>query len=350
MLFFSVSVLTYVFSLSDYIQSKKYKQPFFFCLVALLVAFSGFRGLSWASFYSWDTNHYVGFFNDLKPFESPAGSDFGYYIINSLVKLVIDNYRVLLLLMSFITLSLVAKSITRYTNRWFFALLAYVSLFYYVRDFGQIRASLAYALVLFGLRYVHEQRFLKYLFIIAIATTIHASAILGLGIYFFPRIKFKNWHLYGLLFFSLALYFISTTGLWLTVIDILGEGFFLGRMNAYLVTASKSISLDVKRLFYYAFAFAGVFFRKRLLKTDEFFDTKLYSVIFGLILTAMLREIEVLAVRIPEIYLTMLIFVIPAIAQVSRNKFLQAFSHHVITFVLLIYNIAMLFSLQGLVY
>ena len=70
MLFFSVSVLTYVFFFSDYIQSKKYKQPFLFCLVALLVAFSGFRGLSWDSFYSWDTNHYVGF-NDLKHLSLP---------------------------------------------------------------------------------------------------------------------------------------------------------------------------------------------------------------------------------------------------------------------------------------
>ena len=41
------------------------------------------------------------------------------------------------------------------------------------------------------------------------------------------------------------------------MIDILGEGFFLGRMNAYLVTASKSISLMRKDVLL-CFAFAGV--------------------------------------------------------------------------------------------
>ena len=79
MVFFVVSLVVLVFSLCDYIRDSAIKRLVVLLLLVCLAVFSGFRGLRTDSYFGYDTNNYVIWFDGLTPFRFSGRLEFGFF-------------------------------------------------------------------------------------------------------------------------------------------------------------------------------------------------------------------------------------------------------------------------------
>lgn len=99
----------------------------------------------------------------------------------------------------------------RYTDLTALAILYYFSRFFLNREMNQIRAGVAAAMVLISLKYVDEEKPLRFIFIIVIAAQFHSSAYIMLLVYPFVKIlkKFST-YVFQIYFLVLILFAIAS--------------------------------------------------------------------------------------------------------------------------------------------
>lgn len=71
-------------------------------------------------------------------------------------------------------------------------MLYYFSRFYWIRDLGQIRSSLASVICLYSIKYIRERKFLPFLLVILLAGSIHKGAYIFILAYFVANFLNKN--------------------------------------------------------------------------------------------------------------------------------------------------------------
>ena len=184
------------------------------CVVLAFIA--GFR-----DFYIWpDTIDYVRAF----VYNTPSFTDFqdtlnkvpyvekGFYYLSVLIKTFTDNPHLYLLVVSFVTFFFLYKDFRKYTPYPLLGLCIYIARFYFGRNFIQIRAGIAYAIILLAIRYVTERNWKKYFLIVCIAYFFHQSALIAIPLYFMGMVRIKKRHVVMLvvLAFILATFFTST--------------------------------------------------------------------------------------------------------------------------------------------
>jgi len=168
------------------------------CIVLTLLA--GFRGLSWA-----DTGVYATSFEYFTPdiFNfSFSDKIFGYgekgfYFLQVVVRTFTDNYTVFFLVIASLSFYFLYKDLRQYSIFPLIGLCAYVARFIVGRNFMQIRAGLAYVVLMLSIKYIYTKDWKRYFFIVFIAWTLHRSCIIAVPLYFVCNwIKVKKWHVY----------------------------------------------------------------------------------------------------------------------------------------------------------
>ena len=166
------------------------------CFVLAIVA--GIRDLTWA-----DTGVYASSFMyntpDLFHFsfsDRPYGySEKGFYFIQVLVKTFVDNYEIFFIVVSLVTFYFLYKDFKQYSVYPLVGLCAYISRFYLGRHFMQIRAGLAYAILMLSIKYIYDKDWKRYFLVVFIAWTFHRSCIIAIPLYFICNwVNIKKWH------------------------------------------------------------------------------------------------------------------------------------------------------------
>lgn len=167
------------------------------CIVLAIVA--GFRDV-----YFWpDTFVYAISFMEHTPTidefsisDIPFGyGEKGFYLLQVIVKTFIDNYTFLFLVVSFITFYYLYKDFKQYSIFPLVGLCVYISRFLIGRNFIQIRAGLAYAILMLSIKYIHKKDWKRYFLIVFVAWLFHRSCIIAIPLYFVCNwIKIKKWH------------------------------------------------------------------------------------------------------------------------------------------------------------
>lgn len=118
-------------------------------------------------------DNYLGF-----SFQEP-----GYFLLNCIVKLFTNDYRLIFTITAAITISYIYTTFYYLRNRIniTIAVLGYLCTFYYV-SFCLLRISLAASLMFFALKYILEDKKTKFYISLVIATSIHYSTILWLPV------------------------------------------------------------------------------------------------------------------------------------------------------------------------
>lgn len=111
-------------------------------------------------------------------------SELGFFILVKIINFIGGNYQLLLFASSFIIYWFMIHGIIRINNK----NVGLMSLIYFCTLFGPsfniIKQMIAGALIFWGFKYIFEKQFLKYLFIVSIASTFHTSAIFFITLYF----------------------------------------------------------------------------------------------------------------------------------------------------------------------
>ena len=184
------------------------------CIVLALLA--GFRGLDWS-----DTGVYVWSFIDHTPSifdfsfaDTPYGyNEKGFYLLQVLVRTITDNYTIFFLVVSALSFYFLYKDFKQYSIFPLVGLCVYISRFLFGRHFMQIRAGLAYAILMLSIKYIFEKDWKRYFLIVFIAWLFHRSCIMAIPLYFVCNwVKVKKWHVYLALVVSF-------------LIGIFGQGF-----------------------------------------------------------------------------------------------------------------------------
>ena len=192
-------IFFYVFALFAEEAKAKNKTIILMITCVVLAMMAGLRDI-----YYWpDTIVYaISFSNHTPPLsdwtsmDKPYGySEYGFYFLGVLFKSFSKNVTGYLLFIAALTFVFMYKDFKRYCYYPIFGVCAYVSRFYFARNFIQIRAGLSYAIVLWAVQYITKRDWKRYFFWVFIAYQFHYSAIIAVPLYFLCMIKIKKWHI-----------------------------------------------------------------------------------------------------------------------------------------------------------
>lgn len=187
------------------------------CIVGLIIISS----IRWETGPDWDSYH--NFYVEIDQFANNSGNLFepGFTWINYVFFNAGWSYTVFLTFFAIVTIGLKALVFARYSRMLFLLLFLYYC--YYLGDVLFVRQFTAVSLCLFGLRYVEERQFWRFLVIVLLATSIHVTASFFLLAYWLYRMEFSDRWLYFFLVAGLVVGLIDVTD-WLIQLVVQAVG------------------------------------------------------------------------------------------------------------------------------
>lgn len=193
-------------------------------MMSISIFFVMLSAIRWKTGTDWDM--YYGLYhnnNNIEDFwnvsQNPQGQEFGYGLLNLLVKNTMDDYNVLLMIISLIILGIKFNWYNRYMP---FPLIAlFVNFSSYLGDIFFVRQSLAIAITIFAFRYIVSRSLYKFLFFICIATSIHTTALIFIPAYWIYNMNFSQKKLFFMLLICVVIDITKIN------VDILNEIFEL---------------------------------------------------------------------------------------------------------------------------
>lgn len=173
----------------------------FACTVLAFMA--GFRDIgSWndTGVYTWCFDAYTPSLLQWSPSMDPYGyEEKGFFLIGVLVKTFTDSTRAYLLVVSAITMWILYKVFREYAPYPLLGLAAYIARFFLGRNFMQIRAAIAYGIVLYGIKYITSRDWKRYFLVVFIGYLFHKSALIAVPLYFICLLPLKKWHVVAII-------------------------------------------------------------------------------------------------------------------------------------------------------
>lgn len=189
MIYVVVTIILIFASLLDYIEiPKKLRITLIYLLNALLIFMSGLRYETGHDYYN-----YINIFDNLSGFKDYFTSyqsspvEVGYALLNITIKKLGGGPEVLYFVIAFLTIVIFSYAINKQTKHYFTTMLMFYFLLYYENTMGHIRAGMAMAIILFSLKYIEKQDFIKFLVLIIAAATFHSTALVVLPVYFIKK-------------------------------------------------------------------------------------------------------------------------------------------------------------------
>jgi hypothetical protein len=228
----SIIVLLFLAVISEGIPESSSKRHFFIISSSVyLILFSGLRdvtvgpdtiaymwkydeisNLSWSQLWDMLYQHYFG----NEQVKAP-----GYFLLQKVVKLILPYYQLYLLFIALVFTSQLGRLIHRESSYPLVSFIVYLCMFFEFFGVTGHRQTVATAIsILFGYRFIVERRFVPFLVLVLIASTLHKTALVLIPFYFVARfahtLKFTPIIFGGLigmfLFKSQMFYFLSVAG------------------------------------------------------------------------------------------------------------------------------------------
>ena len=295
------------------------------CFVLAIIA--GARDLSWSDtgVYALSFMYYTPDIFDFSFLDKPYGySEKGFYFLQVIVKTLIDNYQLFFIVVSTITFYFLYKDFKQYSIFPLIGLCAYISRFYIGRGFMQIRAGLAYAILMLSIKYIYEKDWKRYFLIVFIAWTFHRSCIIAIPLYFICNwVHVKKWHV------MVALAFSFVVGIW-------GQGLAhaLVEDNAsdinigtrYIDAGGEKTMLEGLGMsnpmiyFQCIILLAYTFLEKRLAPLNKYYYILRNAYLYSTMILICFCTYKVLSARSSSMYATLEFAIIPSLIYMFNKK------------------------------
>ena len=193
-----IYIALYLFALYAESLPKRNKQYWLMTICFVLIFLAGFRDFSWAdtSVYATSFSDYTPTIAELTQYSKPFGySEMGFYFIGVLVKTFTSSVTIYFFVIASVSFFFLYKAFNKYCLYPIFGVCAYISRFYFARNFIQIRAGLSYAIILMAVQYITNRDWKRYFAWVFIAYLFHHSAIIAVPLYFLCLINIKKWHI-----------------------------------------------------------------------------------------------------------------------------------------------------------
>ena len=230
-----------------------------------------------------DYFRYVLAFQRLQVIGFDSRYEWGYVLINLIVGKLNGNVQVVFLLTSIIMMTFIYCAVRYYAKTLSvgIAMFSYMMM-YYQMSYNAVRQSVAMAICLYSIKYIHDRKLLKFSFLVLLASGFHTTALLLFPFYFFYKILGEK-NKKGVRF---LFYMIMSIGV-LNIGNILRPMFnripSLNYYSSYLDSSTSDFSIGLFSRFI-PFLLMGLYLYDHTWKRDEKFILiiSLYSI--GLIL------------------------------------------------------------------
>lgn len=199
-LIYAAMALLYHVSTSD-----TYKMWLKVISVVLLIFFFGFRGFvgdDWIIYYP----NFDGMYHDnlSNIFVSVGASDFepGFSLLQALCKFLYPEYHFFVFVCCVINCILLYNFFKRQVDNLPLVIMVFVCMSGIELQINLLRNSMALFMCINALRFIEERRFVPFLLICLLATTIHISSIIFIPLYFVIHKHYSKWIYLSLLLFA----------------------------------------------------------------------------------------------------------------------------------------------------
>ena len=296
------------------------------CIVLAFIA--GIRDIYYwpdAFVYAWSFMNYTPDITDYSISDKPYGySEKGFYFLAVIVKTIFDNVTVFMLFISGLTFYFLYKDLKEFSIFPLVGLCAYIARFYLGRNFIQIRAGLAYAILMLSIKYIFEKDWKRYFLIVFIAWLFHRSCIIAIPLYFICNwIHVKKWHV----LLALGISFL---------IGIFGQGFVhsivednasdLNIGTRYVDAGGEKIQLEglgMRNPMIYVQSFiliAYTFLEKRLAPVNKYYHILRVAYLYSAMILICFCTYKVLSARTSSMFATLEFAIIPSLIYMFNKK------------------------------
>ena len=252
-----------------------------------------------------------------------AKFQWGFTLLNKLAQLAHLSVFDFQLLFSCLTIGLLVYFLYKYIplNLRCFAILYYFSRFYWTRDLGQIRSSLASVICLYSLKYIREKRPIAFLVTVLIAGGIHKGAYIFVFAYIMANLLNKNLSTLKTIIFLLGSLVLGEVLQHIPslVAQITGGGVYI--TNKYVIDTSTASSMTL--IMQVIIIIAYVLLKRYQQINNARMDTIANVYLTGVIVAVLFIGYKTFAYRLDTILNTTEIILVPYMIQrVFKNRFL----------------------------
>lgn len=249
-------IIMFIITIGSYIEfstKKNLKQLFIFiCIILVIIA--GIRVGQGADYWPYfglymSSSEYVQW-NQV--FDKSLGIEPTYVIISKIFGSLHLPFTFLLLTFAFLSITLKAKIILRYSPLPMFSLLLLFMPGFFAGDMGHIRQSLSTSICLFSFHYIASKKLYKYLICLYFAYLTHKTAMIFFPAYFIANMNISTIKaffivLLGIISMPLELY--NILGAWLN--DVSDDNLATTSFNSYSNMEGIGASLtDIVKIFF----------------------------------------------------------------------------------------------------
>ena len=307
-------------------RSNKYKYTVLALACLIFATIAGLRDAwAWpdAAVYMWSFQQSLDIFNFSFSDKIIGYNEKGFYLLSVIVRTFTDNYHIFFLVVSFLSFYYLYKNLKQYSIFPLIGLFAYISRFYYGRHFMQIRAGLAYVILLLGIKYIFERDWKRYFLIVFIASLFHRSALIGIPLYFICNwINVKKWHI----LVALAISFII--GIWgqdlmHTLVEDNASDLNIIRYSEAGGEDKQLIGLGIRNPMIYfqtIILILYTFLEKKLAPLNKYYYVIRTAYLYSSMILICFCTYKVLSARTSSIYATLEFAIIPSLIYLFNKK------------------------------
>lgn len=201
-------------------------------------------------------------------------AEFGFSLLASLMKTLIDDYYIFQTVLMLISTFFFFKNLRLYSVFIPVVVLLYFGCIYLTLNMSGVRQAVALSILFYGLKFVHDKKFFKYVIVVLGASCFHLTAILFLPLYLFLNIRISSKVLFVMIFFGLLLYLlrISLSSEFLHLLAQLSDNIIFKKLNFYIEMRDSftQARISPKMLIYVSLLLWAIIIRKKIEKQNTY--------------------------------------------------------------------------------
>lgn len=324
-LFFVVLCIACYISIT--VDGKEYNKSIYILLFFMFWFTAGLRYETGIDYYAYrdiylDTYSFKDAFINEKISEVVAEP--GYLLLNSIFRSLGTEINMMFFFISFITSLLLFNSFQKYLNKYkFVSLLIYFSFVYFTLDMSGIRQAIAVNIFLYSFRFILEKKMIKYFCMVLLASFFHASALIGLILYWLFNKKISSLFIVSATIFGLIIISLKIPIINIMVDDVLSLFMPATAMfKLFYYSSSDTIwGLNVKVIFNIIVLFILVFYRRTLEERFLYFNIILNSLFCYVFCREILWESININSRINFYFIFGLVLGVPLLLDLVKKKY-----------------------------
>jgi len=265
--------------------------------------------------------------------------EIGFFILLSVFKSFSISAPIMLVFVSFISLTVLAYAYKRIAPNYYLAIFIYtVSIFFFSLEYNILRQGLATSFVVLALYFLIENRKLLYLFFVAIAASFHVIALLSLCIYPFKNFKWQR--KYVLFAFLLLVAFSFIDVLEVLIFQLRKVSVIFWRVFLYFQDSTTELRIiSWLLLSTMGLLLTCIFFVDDIRHKYPHIDVIISFVFIGMLGVLFTQQLSMLSLRLGYLFLAVEPILILAILSLVKNEYPKYIAIFILALLILAKNI-----------